>query len=1254
VASGSSLLDAEGEFEISFVPTADERKAEIAGLTFNYRLAVGVTDEGGETRSAERSVRLGFISVAAEISSQESFFSVGEAARVSVRRIDLNGTPRGGEGEWRLLRLRQPEAALLPADQPIPESSEDAMIYETPGDRLRPRWAPGYDPDQILRLWRGGEQIAVGKLRHDDRGLAEIDLGDLEPGAFRIEYRTRDDFGAELESQHEFIVAGAGELPVALPALMLVETSSVPVGQSARILVHTGLEGQLVELEMFRNGSILERRRLQHESASGVIEFPVVEDHRGGFGVRLTLLRDHQLITLTKSVMVPWDDRQLDLRFASFRDMLRPGSRETWRVEVSGADGRALESGAAELLAYMYDRSLDLFAAHTPPSIESIYPTTISYGRLSVNLGSSHQVWTQGHWRVGQVYSPLYGDRLKFFDNYPIGGLGRGRKAMHLAFAGESAPMASARVESTAEYDEAAVNEAVEVASEEEVATGPGDKDQDQLRSDFSETAFWKPHLVVDETGSVAFEFSVPDSVTEWNVWIHALTSDLRGGSLQRQSRSVKELMVRPYLPRFLREGDRALLRVAVNNSSDDWLEGHLDLEIRDPESGASILSDFGLSQRDSSSVPFKVAAGQGQTLTFEIEAPVRVGAADVVVRARAGHLSDGEARSIPLLPGRMHLSQSRFAALRDQDRRVLRFADLEASDDPSLIHEQMVVTLDAQLFYGVLKALPYLIDYPYECTEQALNRFVSTGIVSSLYESYPAVAEMARQFSERETQFESWNDIDPNRKMSLEETPWLVQSRGGDTPYSGLVNVLDPRIARAQRQSSIAKLQQAQTPLGGFPWWAGGPPSPYMTLYLLHGLSRAIEFEVDVPHQLVADAWRYLHRHYVDEIIDQMVSSDCCWSTVTFLNYVLSSYPDDSWTGGVFDDGDRERMLDFSFRHWKKHSPLLKSYLALTLSRAERVDQARLIFSSVMDSAKVSRDEGVYWAPEDRAWLWYNDTIETHAFALRTLLELEPADERRHGLVQWLFLNKKLNHWKSTRATAEVIYALVHYLESEGTLAARESATVLVAGREENFVFEPETFTGDKNQILLSAAEVATLAVQGPDQVVVEKDTPGFLFASATWHFSTEQLPEEGSGDLFSVQRSYFKRVGTNEGFTLLPIGEGAQIEVGDQVEVQLSIRSRSAAEYVHLRDPRGAGFEPDSTSSGYKWQLGISWYEEIRDSGTNFFFENLPVGEYTLRYRLRASMAGTFRVSPATLQSMYAPEFTGYSAGSQLSVGN
>jgi uncharacterized protein YfaS (alpha-2-macroglobulin family) len=169
---------------------------------------------------------------------------------------------------------------------------------------------------------------------------------------------------------------------------------------------------------------------------------------------------------------------------------------------------------------------------------------------------------------------------------------------------------------------------------------------------------------------------------------------------------------------------------------------------------------------------------------------------------------------------------------------------------------------------------------------------------------------------------------------------------------------------------------------------------------------------------------------------------------------------------------------------------------------------------------------------------------------------------------------------------------------------------------------------------------------------IIVEKPSKGFAFASATWHFSTERLPEESRGDLLAVERSYFRRFNDGSGWVLRPLADGEEIAVGDQIEVQLSIRAKHAAEYVHLRDPRGAGFEPETLHSQYKWDLGISWYEEVRDSGTNFFFEWLPAGEYTFKYRLRANMAGAFRVGPAVLQSMYAPEFTAYSAGHRLEV--
>ncbi len=1270
VATGTETLKEDGTFSIAFTPEADEQNAaDSKDVTYRYRLFVDVTDEGGETRSASKTFRLGFVSVEANIGADTGFFLEGTPGAFQITRTDLNGTARPGKGSWRLVSLRQPGTTLLPADMPVqgpPGSGGAGGEYRTPGDALRPRWNPEYSYEKVMRGWPDGPEEKRGNVVHDENGLAKISLSSLRAGAYRIYYETVDDFGSLYRTSREFIVAGQ-KTPLSLPAVLVAEKHTEPVGGKALFLAMSGLSGQPLFFEIWRDGRLAERRRLLSGRDASLIEIPIREEDRGGFGVRLSTLRDHQVMSFESSVSVPWDNKRLKVEFSTFRDKLRPGATETWRVTVKNPDGTGAEAGAAELLAYMYDKSLDIFAPHHPPDPLMLYYRRTDAGYIQSNLGQALTQFIFDSLVHLPEYPALAKDRLKFYDNYGIGGPGRrgGIGAGYGAGVGGAVRAAGGRMERLAAPQAApataglSLNEPMMEAKSkamDRLQTTSGTLPYQQetpaeapvpLRSDFAETAFWRPQLLTGADGSAAIEFTVPDSVTSWNVWVHAVTRDLKGGSIHKEARSVKDLMVRPYLPRFLREGDKAALKVVVNNASEREFKGKVSLDILDPDTNESLLKGFGL-DNSAAIQPFTVAAGKGTNLAFPIAAPSKVGLVAFKVTATADDVSDGELRPLPVLPGRMHLTQSRFVTLKNKDRREMTFDDLLKTDDPSRVNEQMVVTVDAQLFYSVLSALPYLVNFPYECTEQTLNRFVSTGIVSSLYKNYPAVERMAREFSKRNTPLETWDTADPNRKMALEETPWLTEAKGGRDAGYGMVNVLDPRIADAERESALARLRKAQTAIGAFPWWPGGPPSPYMTLYIMYGLAKAAEFGVDVPKDVVQRGWAYLAQHFREEYAKKMREKDCCWEFLTFLNYTASCYPDPSWMGNALTAQERKEILDFCFRHWKEHSPYLKCQLALTLKRMGRPRDATLVFASVMDSAKSTPDQGTFWAPEDRSWLWYNDTTETQAFALRTLMELEPGDARKDGLVQWLFLNKKLNHWKSTRATAEVIYSLVHYLEVEGAVANREDVTVRAGGQTVQYVFEPDKYTGKKTQIVIPGDKLDAQHAT----VVAEKESPGFVFASATWQFSTEKLPEEGRGDFLSVTRSYFKRENTGREFVLKPLAEGAALQPGDEVEIHLSITAKHPCEYVHLRDPRAAGLEPENPESRFRWDVGIGWYEEVRDSGTNFFFESLPQGEYNFKYRLRANMSGTFKVAPATLQSMYAPEFNAYSAGAVVTV--
>ncbi len=422
------------------------------------------------------------------------------------------------------------------------------------------------------------------------------------------------------------------------------------------------------------------------------------------------------------------------------------------------------------------------------------------------------------------------------------------------------------------------------------------------------------------------------------------------------------------------------------------------------------------------------------------------------------------------------------------------------------------------------------------------------------------------------------------------------------------------------------------------------------MTLYLLYGFAKSIEFGVDVPTPMINRAWRYLSSHYRGYYKKRISTDNFDAEFLVFLNYVLSCYPEKSYYDGAFSSDEIQEILKATHGRWRDMSPYCKALLALTLHRHHLMEDGFQVLDSILDSAITREDQGTFWAPEERAWLWYNDTIESHAMILRTVMEMKPDDPRTDGLALWLFLNKKVNHWKSTRVTAEVLYSLVHYLKSRSALAVAESAHVTAGPIDETCSFDPAEYDTGQCRI---AVPVDLLKAGAISNVIVKQDGFGPMFASMNWHYSTEKMPVNPRGDFLTVTRSFFRRTMEKGKPILTPVTSATRLAPGDQLEIHLSITSKHPMEYVHLRDPRGAGFEPENHTSGHHWDQGLSWYKEIRDSGTNFFFERLPQGEFTFKYRVRTAMSGTFKIAPAVLQGMYAPEFSAFSAGMVLVVG-
>ena len=364
VATGSSAVKPDGTFNVVFTPAADVKLSK--DVTYRYEVSADLTDDGGETRSASRSFRLGLVSIEARASLENGFVRQGQTPAITVRRTDLDGNGRAGQGSWRLVALSKPEKTLLPAEEPVAKGpTAKVPVVRTEGDMLRQRWNPGYSPTATMRRWADGTEQGKGELTHDAQGNAKVTLPKLPAGAYRLKYQTKDDAGAPFESTLDFVVAGQ-KLDVDLPALFIAEAGSVPVGGVARFIASSAFKGQTLVMEIYKDGKRTERRLLVAGKDPAVIEVPVKAEDRGGFSVSVAAVRDYQVMTFAANVFVPRDDKELTVELATMRDTLRPGAKETFRVTVKGK-GAVLEAGTAEVLAYMYDQSLDIFGPHSPP-----------------------------------------------------------------------------------------------------------------------------------------------------------------------------------------------------------------------------------------------------------------------------------------------------------------------------------------------------------------------------------------------------------------------------------------------------------------------------------------------------------------------------------------------------------------------------------------------------------------------------------------------------------------------------------------------------------------------------------------------------------------------------------------------------------------------------------------------------------------------------------------------------------------------
>ncbi|MBT8399784.1 MAG: hypothetical protein KJO98_04850 [Rhodothermia bacterium] len=1242
IASGSMKTGKDGEFLVSFEAKPDPQIDPSSNASFVFEILVDATDVAGETQSGRTSVTVGFTSVILEIQSPESIV-VESAEPIRIAARNLEGVDIALRGRLVVGRLQPPDRLFRSrpwprVDRPILDRDRFLTIF--PLDV--------YDDEDDPANWPVAETIIDTAFDSSDSVAVEADaVAALRPGKYRIVTTAKDTKGREVRSERIINVVSTGQKGLPIPALdwyVPVKTTGEP-GERAVLLVGTGAPESRVFVEVERRNRITERWTLDISDEQRLLEFPISEADRGNFAVHLTYVRFDRLYTHSELIRVPYTDRQLNVRLETFRDLLYPGSAEEWRIRVTGHLG---EPVVAELLASMYDASLDQFVAHDW-YFNPLDERTAALRWRGSEWWDQESASLQGGWNRSASYSRRRFETLNLFGLNRF--LYRHRFDVMYARAPEAAKMVE---QDTALMEEAEGDDGMGGQMAEEPAPAETGVDASgPVRTNFNETAFFFPDLTTNEEGETVLRFQIPEALTRWKLLALAHTPDVHFGNLTATTETRKDLMITANAPRFFREGDAMQFAASVQNLSDAILTGTARLSLFDAATMQPIDADFA---NTSASIDFNLERGVSQGLQWSISVPSGVDLVIYRVTARAGDHEDGEQKPLPVLTNRMMVTESLPLPMRGPGTKTFVFEKLLENRSPTLRHHSFALEYTPNPVWYAVQALPYMMEFPHECSEQIFSRLYANTIASHIVGQNPTIEQV----------FQRWSDLDAGalqsaleknselKSLVIEETPWL-RAAHDEASRKRRIGVLFDFVRMAtERENAVRQLIDNQYGNGAWPWFAGMQPSRYVTQHIVAGFGHLRKLGIYDPAQrsplatALVRALDFLDRQ-IKEDYDSLVAAGVDldnrhlgWIQIHYL-YARSFFPE--FTVAQQSQTAYEYYLGQANQFWLDNSFYARGMIALALHRIGGSDTPRKIIRSLRELALHSDELGMYWK-YDTGFFWYQAPIETQALLIEAFDEIADDPQSVSDMQLWLLKQKQTQDWKTTKATTEAVYALlmrgVRLIDEAGTATIHVGDRVIRTDDEST----AEAGTGYVHQSWEGNDVTPDLAT-----IEVTKTGPGPAWGAAYWQYFEDLDRITPAETPLRIEKRLFVEEITDAGPVLRPLDETA-LRRGDKVVVHVIIRVDRDMEYVHLKDMRGAGLEPLNVLSGYKYRSGLGYYESTRDAATHFFIGYLPKGTYVFEYPLRANVSGDFSNGITSIQSMYAPEFASHSAGVRVEI--
>ena len=1035
-------------------------------------------------------------------------------------------------------------------------------------------------------------------------------------------------------------------------------------------------------MEVEKKGKVVSREWKEINGKED-FQFPVLETDRGNFHYHITFTKNNRTYRESKTIKVPWSNKELTIEYATFRDKLSPGQEEEWRIKVSGPKSEKI---AAEMVATMYDASLDQFARND--WMLDVFPLD-DYPQVSwVTNGFNSQqtyIYTRGWQPVFERQQRKSYHHLNWF-GFPFHGRAVAASRSSMTRGGRRAKrgaqeLLSAPAQETAEMSvEANVADllqgkasGVQVvgrqddidtnSEQEEISGAKVDLSDVKVRTNLNETVFFMPDLHTDEDGNIIIKFTMNEALTRWKFLGLATTKDLKIATTSKEIITQKELTVQPNAPRFLREGDKINFTAKVSNLTENDLTGEAKIQLFDALTMEPIDAKLGL---ENTLVSFTAKAGQSAPLSWTLDIPFgEVLAVTHRVIATAGNFSDGEESSLPVLTNRMLVTETKPLALRGKETKTFTLESLKnAANSNSLTPHKYTLEFTSNPAWYAVQALPYLMEYPYDCTEQVFNRYYANALASTVSNSHPKIKNIFDSWKGTEAMKSNLSKNQELKSALLEETPWVLAAQSEEEQKRNIGLLFDLNKMADEQAIALAKITERQLSNGGFAWFPGGRDSWYITQNLVEGMGHLQKLNaLDIGRESAVDnmlskAVSYMDnrlvKHY-DDLAKRVKNGNTKFEEDHLSNLVIHYL----YARSFFPDINRNKNTDEAYNYyvgqaeqfWLNKGVYQEGMIGLALNRIGKSAVPQDILKSLKERALKSEELGMYWN-NPAGFRWHQLPIETHAMAIELFEEVANDQALVNELKIWLLKNKQTNHWKTTKATSAVTYALL--MSGDNWILEDQQVDVTLgsgnayAKQIDQAQTTPEAGTGYFKTSWNGAevqADMAEIKVKNPNKQPAWGAVYWQYFEDLDKVTTFKETP-------LTINKQLFKETNSDKGPVIQPIAAGASLQPGDKLKVRIEIRVDRDMEYVHLKDMRASGFEPINVLSGYKWKSGLGYYESTGDVATNFFMDFLPKGTHVFEYPLRVVHSGDFSNGVTSMQCMYAPEFSSHSEGIRVTV--